>query len=97
MPAGEANIFKNHNLFKKKTGEFFLFHTTYKFNTNEDEVNEIFDILNAEAKLDYENLYEGFEEMMCASKPGKELLLRILTRTMKEAAKQLEKIIQEER
>ena len=32
MPAGEANIFKNHNLFKKKTGEFFLFHTTYKFN-----------------------------------------------------------------
>lgn len=27
MPAGEANIFKNHNLFKKKTGEFFLFHT----------------------------------------------------------------------
>lgn len=64
---------------------------------NEDEVNEIFDILNAKAKLDYENLYEGFEEMMCASKPGKELLLRILTRTMKEAAKQLEKIIQEER
>ena len=31
MPAGEANIFKNHNLFKK-TGEFFLFHITYKFN-----------------------------------------------------------------
>lgn len=30
-PAGEANIFKNHNLFKKKTGKFFLFHTTYKF------------------------------------------------------------------
>ena len=32
MPAGKANIFKNHNLFKKKTGEFFLFHTTYKLN-----------------------------------------------------------------
>ena len=64
---------------------------------NEDEVNEIFDILDVEAKLDYENLYEGFEEMMCASKPSKELLLRILTRTIKEAAKHLEKIIQEER
>ena len=64
---------------------------------NEDEVNEIFGILSVEARLDYENLYEGFEEMMCASKPSKELLLRILTRTMKEAAKQLEKIIQEER
>ena len=65
--------------------------------SNEDEVNEIFDILDVEAKLDYENLYEGFEEMMCASKPSKELLLRILTRTIKEAAKHLEKIIQEER
>lgn len=64
---------------------------------NEDEVNEIFDILDVEARLDYENLYEGFEEMMCDSKPGKELLLRILTRTMKDAVEHLEKITQEEK
>jgi hypothetical protein len=64
---------------------------------NEDEVNEIFDILDVGAKLDYETLYEGFEEMMCDSKPGKELLLRILTRTTKEAVEHLEKIIQDEK
>lgn len=64
---------------------------------NQEEVDKIVDTLNAKARLDYENLYEGFEEMMCASKLGKELLLRILTRTIKEAAKHLEKIIQEER
>ena len=64
---------------------------------NEEEINEIFDILDVEAKLSYENLYEGFEEIMCASKPGKELILRILTRTAKEAVEHLEKIIQEER
>lgn len=64
---------------------------------NEEEVNEIFDILDVEAKLSYENLYEDFEEMMYSFKPGKELLLQILTRTAKEAVEHLEKIIQEER
>ena len=29
-PADEPNIYKKHSLFKKKTSEFFLFHTTYK-------------------------------------------------------------------
>ena len=62
---------------------------------NEDEVNEIFDILDVEAKLSYETLYKDFEEMMCSTKPGKELLLRILTRTMKDAIEHLEKITQE--
>lgn len=62
---------------------------------NEDEVNEIFDILDVEAKLSYETLYKDFEEMMCSTKPGKELLLRILTRTMKGAIEHLEKITQE--
>lgn len=62
---------------------------------NEDEVNEIFDILNTEAKLDYENVYEGFEEMMCASKPGKELLLRILTCTLEDTTRRLKSITQE--
>ena len=62
---------------------------------NEDEVNEIFDILDVEARLDYENLYEGFEEMMCDSKPGKELLLRILTRTLEDTTRRLKSITQE--
>ena len=71
---------------------------------NEGEVNEIFDILDVEAKLSYENLYEGFEEMMCNSKPGemmcdskpgKELLLRILTRTLEDATRRLKSITQE--
>lgn len=62
---------------------------------NEDEVNEIFDILGVEAKLDYETLYEGFEEMMCDSKPGKELLLRILTRTLEDTTRRLKSITQE--
>lgn len=62
---------------------------------NEDEVNEIFDILDVEARLDYENLYEGFEEMMCDSKPGKELLLRILTRTLEDTTQRLKSITQE--
>lgn len=62
---------------------------------NEDEVNEIFDILNVEARLDYENLYEGFEEMMCDFKPGKELLLRILTRTLEDTTRRLKSITQE--
>lgn len=70
-------------------------HTGYY--PNEEEVNEIFDILDTEAKLSYETLYKDFEEMMCSSKPGKELLLRILTRTMKDAVKHLEKITQEEK
>lgn len=64
---------------------------------NEEETNKIFDILDTEAKLSYETLYEGFEEMLCSSKPGKELLLQILTRTMKDAIQHLEKITQEER
>ena len=62
---------------------------------NEDEVNEIFDILDVEARLDYENLYEGFEEMMCDFKPGKELLLRILTRTLEDTTRRLKSITQE--
>lgn len=62
---------------------------------NEDEVNEIFDILDTEAKLSYETLYESFEEMMCASKPGKELLLRILTRTLEDTTRRLKSITQE--
>ena len=62
---------------------------------NEDEVNEIFDILDVEARLDYENLYEGFEEMMCDSKPGKELLLRTLTRTLEDTTRRLKSITQE--
>ena len=64
---------------------------------NQEEVNEIFDIIDARARLSYETLYEGFEEMMCELEYGKELLLRILTRTAKEAVEHLEKIIQEER
>ena len=64
---------------------------------NENEVNEIFDILDAEARLDYENLYEGFEEMMCDSKPDKELLLRILTRTLEDTTRRLKSITQEEK
>ena len=64
---------------------------------NEDEVNEIFDILNVEARLDYENLYEDFEEMMCDSKPGKELLLRILTRTLEDTTRRLKSITQEKK
>lgn len=59
---------------------------------NEDEVNEIFDILNVEARLDYKNLYESFEEMMCDSKPGKELLLQILTRTLEDTTRRLKSI-----
>ena len=62
---------------------------------NEDEVNEIFDILDVEARLDYETLYESFEEMMCNSKPGKELLLRILTRTLEDTTRRLKSITQE--
>ena len=62
---------------------------------NEDEVNEIFDILDMKAKLDYETLYEDFEEMMCDSKPGKELLLRILTRTLEDTTRRLKSITQE--
>ena len=62
---------------------------------NEDEVNEIFDILDVEARLDYETLYEDFEEMMCDSKPGKELLLRILTRTLEDTTRRLKSITQE--
>lgn len=62
---------------------------------NDEEVNEIFDILDVEAKLSYEILYEGFEEMMCDSKPGKKLLLQILTRTMKDAVQHFEKITQD--
>lgn len=62
---------------------------------NEDEVNEIFDILDVEAKLDYETLYKGFEEIMCDSKHGKELLLRILTRTLEDTTRQLKSITQE--
>lgn len=62
---------------------------------NEDEVNEIFDILDVKARLDYENLYEDFEEMMCDSKPGKELLLRILTRTLEDTTRRLKSITQE--
>ena len=61
----------------------------------EDEVNEIFDILDVEARLDYETLYEGFEEMMCYFKPGKELLLRILTRTLEDTTRRLKSITQE--
>ena len=62
---------------------------------NEDEVNKIFDILDVKAKLDYENLYEDFEEMICDSKPGKELLLRILTRTLEDTTRRLKSITQE--
>lgn len=62
---------------------------------NEVEVNEIFDLLDTEAKLSYETLYEGFEEMMCCSKPGKELLLRILTRTLEDTTRRLKSITQE--
>lgn len=62
---------------------------------NEDEVNEIFDILDTEAKLSYETLYNGFEEMMCDFKPGKELLLRILTRTLEDTTRRLKSITQE--
>ena len=62
---------------------------------NEDEVNEIFNILDTKAKLSYETLYEGFEEMMCDSKPSKELLLRILTRTLEDATRRLKSITQE--
>ena len=62
---------------------------------NEGEVNEIFDILDVEARLDYENLYEDFEEMMCDFKPGKELLLRILTRTLEDTTRRLKSITQE--
>ena len=62
---------------------------------NEDEVNEIFDILDVEARLDYETLYEGFEEMMCDSKPGKELLLQILTHTLEDTTRRLKSITQE--
>ena len=68
-----------------------------RYYPNEEEVNEIFDNLDTEAKLSCENLYEGFEEMVCSSKPGKELLLRILTRTMKDTVEHLEKITQEEK
>lgn len=62
---------------------------------NEDEVNEIFNIIDVEARLDYETLYEDFEEMMCDSKPGKELLLRILTRTLEDTTRRLKSITQE--
>ena len=62
---------------------------------NQEEVDKIVDTLNAKAKLDYETLYEGFEEMMCDSKPGKELLLRILTRTLEDTTRRLKSITQE--
>lgn len=62
---------------------------------NEDEVNKIFDILDMKARLDYENLYEGFEEMMCDFKPGKELLLRILTCTLEDTTRRPKSITQE--
>lgn len=85
-----------YKLFERGDIDYLNIINRIGYYPNEDEVNEIFDILNVEARLDYETLYEGFEEMMCNSKPGKELLLRILTRTTKEAVKHLERIIQEE-
>ena len=62
---------------------------------NKEEIDRIFDILDTEAKLSYETLYNDFEEMMCSFKPGKELLLRILTRTLEDTTRRLKSITQE--
>ena len=66
-----------------------------RYYPNDEETNKIFDILDTKAKLSYETLYKDFEEMMCNIETGKELLLQILTRTMKDTVQHLEKITQE--
>lgn len=84
-----------YKLFEQSDIDYLNIINRTGYYPNEDEVNEIFDILDVKARLDYETLYEGFEEMMCDSKPGKELLLRILTRTLEDTTRRLKSITQE--